>query len=486
MSADDPNEELELAVMEEALAKSEDDDEEYVMIAQQAISHSEAPIETHDGWLNTVKRKFESIKVFWFDVLDEVKNTPEATTEVETKEAPEAKLNTKLLRNNVKRLSSALKPFQYYHGRFNEVTSWHKPYETGFALFVYIFCCYFQLLMPAILLWALTLLARGYARKQGYLKQVDQEEESSDSRTLFEQAGVVMDVAKQVQNRAGRYADALERVINLLTWEEPKKTWLLVRNLTLGFVALLVVPFWVLLTVAKIYLGWKVFVIEALYQHYPNLKVKHSTSFWTGVPTNADVAFRKIEQKDDSSTGASLSTSTDNNSTASAPASLRHRTGSIVRSSSSSKTATPESSAAAITLEKVPARLVELGVADTDTVEQSWQCVWLENQRLTSPRKGRLYLTSNYVGFLRSSEEDHGSFAYSRDRLLAVDRGKSNFLTKNLSFQMEFKPKTPEEATILRQFTGVTNITDLLAKFASSQESRSSSISGAVLPLPPM
>jgi hypothetical protein len=64
--------------------------------------------------------------------------------EIPTKEAPEAKLNTKLLRNNVKRMSSALKPFQYYHNRFNEVTSWHKPYETGFALFVYILCCYFQ------------------------------------------------------------------------------------------------------------------------------------------------------------------------------------------------------------------------------------------------------------------------------------------------------------------------------------------------------
>jgi len=83
-------------------------------------------------------------------------------------------------------MTNAIKPFTYYFTRFNEVTSWHKPYETGFALFVYVFCCYYQvcgaapssmpafpnhccqqLLLPAIMAWALALLARGYARKHG-------------------------------------------------------------------------------------------------------------------------------------------------------------------------------------------------------------------------------------------------------------------------------------------------------------------------------
>jgi hypothetical protein len=43
-----------------------------------------------------------------------------------------------------------------------------------------------------------------------------------------------------------------------------------------------------------------------------------------------------------------------------------------------------------------------------DAVEQSWTCVWLENQKFTSPRPGRLYLTTNYVAFLRNKSDDPG------------------------------------------------------------------------------
>lgn len=70
-----------------------------------------------------------------------------------------------------------------------------------------------------------------------------------------------------------------------------------------------------------------------------------------------------------------------------------------------------------------------------------------------------------------------------------MGRGGGGFLGKNLSFQLEVQAevKADEEASpIVQLFTGVTNITDLVAKFSSSQDSRASSISGAVLPLPPM
>jgi hypothetical protein len=80
MSATDANEELELAIMEEALQKTEDDDDEYVMVAQQAMDHSEAPSDSHDGWFKVVFHKVEALKVFWMDVLQEMKNHHEATT----------------------------------------------------------------------------------------------------------------------------------------------------------------------------------------------------------------------------------------------------------------------------------------------------------------------------------------------------------------------------------------------------------------------
>jgi len=79
MSTNDPNEELELAIMEEALAKPEGDEEAYVMVGQQAQSHDVAT-DNNDGWLKLMLHKVERIKLFWADVLDEMKTHREATS----------------------------------------------------------------------------------------------------------------------------------------------------------------------------------------------------------------------------------------------------------------------------------------------------------------------------------------------------------------------------------------------------------------------
>eukprot|EP00730_Choanoeca_flexa_P000190 TRINITY_DN10086_c0_g1_i3.p1 TRINITY_DN10086_c0_g1~~TRINITY_DN10086_c0_g1_i3.p1 ORF type:complete len:520 (+),score=93.31 TRINITY_DN10086_c0_g1_i3:108-1562(+) len=469
--------------MEEALQKTEDEDDnlDFVMVAQQVASNdgelNAQP--SRAGYTHTVFEQLDRIKAFWIDVLHEVKQSHSATATTpkpEPKKEDAPKLNTKLLRHNVKRVSAAIKPFSYYYNRFTEVTSWDRPYETSFVLVIYVVCCYYQLLLPAFCAWGLALLTREYLRKQGFIKQASEKKEE-DNKSLFERATVVMEVARTVQNHLGTVADWLEKTSNLMTWQDPAKTMRVVQMLTAGLLSSLLIPFWILRVAMKFYIGWKVFVIHPLYRHYPNLKAKHSKSFIRSLPTNAEVSRRQedADKSDDdsksiTSVGSTNSAKTVTSSplrqrTASSSSLNRSRTGSSVNVG---KGNTPEGNTKSIKPEKVNEQLVQLGVDENDIVIESWICVWLENQAFTSPRKGRLYLTSNYVAFLRSNPEEAGSFAYPRQRLLTVGRGRASFLAKKTSFQLDIKGDNDQDDTIVKLFTGVTNITELIAIFNSA------------------
>lgn len=226
---------------------------------------------------------------------------------------------------------------------------------------------------------------------------------------------------RNVQNWPAVVADHLEKGNNLLTWKVTANTLPLVQILGGVLVAVLVLPWPLVLMLAKILLGIKLFVVDSLYARFPEFKEKYdSTSrFWRELPCNRDLegadaggSGATTASADGAGTGAGLTRSQSDtvaarrktsSTAAAAPATPAAAAGATASSRSSSSPTSQLSPPRTRKVRETDALLAKLGIHE-DIVD-SWTAVLVNRSSLLKSQHGRLYLTTNHLCFVRGSGE---------------------------------------------------------------------------------
>uniref|UniRef100_A0A1I8GHX1 PRT_C domain-containing protein n=1 Tax=Macrostomum lignano TaxID=282301 RepID=A0A1I8GHX1_9PLAT len=127
---------------------------------------------------------------------------------------------------------------------------------------------------------------------------VEDEDAADRERTVGTQVNMVVQVARKVQNLAGTVSDSMEKFKNLVTWRSQKHTQLLLNLLVVAFALSLVLPSTTCLKFASVYLGIKLFIIDALVARYPRLRRRFdgAVRLWRALPTDQQLGSVQVSE----------------------------------------------------------------------------------------------------------------------------------------------------------------------------------------------
>jgi len=426
----------------------------------------------------TVKTRIALERAFWSDVYAAYQDPEASETLAEQKEAPPAvpppKASFKLLTANVKRLTAAFEPYTYYYNRILVLQRWDNPHETALMLTLYVLCCYYQKLLPGFCGWVLALLVRGYLREVGYLKRPKTEESPDEDLSLRERAKRAFTVSRKVQNVLGGVADFLERIQNLLTWKVPAHTLKVVYIMAAGLILTLLLPIGFLRTCAEVFIGYRFFVLGAIYSRYPHIHDTYADRIISSLPTNANIvaANREAEKQikveaqvqaehvpTSPHKGRTLTPSRSPRSVAKMVADgVRRRagSGSSIRDLSESPERDDVQSA------KLHAQKTEILARlkmDDSEVLQLWPCVHFVDGKMTKPRQGRLALLREHIAFVRNDADE--CLIVPLDQLERIARTTRTIL-KVPVLELLLKAEVSEQRMVY-QFGTVANSSDVVA-----------------------
>ncbi|GIY10351.1 GRAM domain-containing protein 4 [Caerostris darwini] len=241
------------------------------------------------GWYGYLKTCI--ISYFWSFAEDFTETTLE--DEDSGDDDPEGDpLTVRKLKDNLVRFTNATKPVTNVIESFISLLRWSSPGTTMLAFCVYMYTVYHGWLLPLILFSFLSQLTLNYIRGWFSVPHVARKQEHEEGDMgVSDKFQLVLHVARKVQNQLGYMANCLEKVKNLLMWQQVEVTGHLYFVLAAGFISSCVFPAHQLFTVFGFYVGVKLFIIDYIFFRFPRVQQRHDTTarLWKILPTDAQL-----------------------------------------------------------------------------------------------------------------------------------------------------------------------------------------------------
>ncbi|KAG8186575.1 hypothetical protein JTE90_020870 [Oedothorax gibbosus] len=241
------------------------------------------------GWLGWIRNWLISHFIdLWMDFSETV-----VEDEDSAEDDPEGDpLTVRKLKDNLMRFTNSTKPVSNTSDSFVSLLRWSSPGTTMLAFCVYMYTVYHGWLLPLFLFTILCQLTLNFVRSwfvsPRITKKPDHEEGDMGVSDKFQ---LVLHVARKVQNQLGHMANCLEKIKNLMMWQQVEVTAHLYFVLSVGFISSCVFQAHQLFTVFGFYLGVKLFLIDYLFYRFPRVQQKHDTTarLWKSLPTDAQL-----------------------------------------------------------------------------------------------------------------------------------------------------------------------------------------------------
>ncbi|KAK3733161.1 hypothetical protein RRG08_046084 [Elysia crispata] len=241
---------------------------------------------------------------FVTDFLDDFTEEPLEHQEI----VPEDPLTVKKLKENIKRFGTEAKPYVNTAKGMGELLAWKSPPYTLIVFIVYMYSAWQGWLLPAVLFCFTFRLFVNYLRYRGwnvgfnFFETLEEAKEAEDKELgVSDRLNLVVSVAKRVQNFLGEVADSLEKVKSVLTWRHPEASRKLFLTLFSAFIASCILPTDKVLYYAGIFLGFKLFLIDYVYNRFPRVKRKYDSTYrlWQELPTDIQYEKRCVKSEID-------------------------------------------------------------------------------------------------------------------------------------------------------------------------------------------
>ncbi|XP_061187793.1 GRAM domain-containing protein 4-like isoform X2 [Saccostrea echinata] len=230
-----------------------------------------------------------------YDIADDF--SPD-TSEESAEEEKDTQVNITILKENVKRFSTALKPYINTIKGIQGLFHWESSAYTLVVFMVYMYAVWQG---RAVQLFLLCLIFRhfiSYLQSLGIkikFNFLDREEENKikkeeSSLGLSDKINVVVQVAKKVQDFLGKAADSLEKIESVLTWRYRPAAQRIFLGLCVCLVMSAVMDFDLLLCVMGLNIGIKLFLIDFIYYKFPRVQKKYDSVYklWKALPTKEE------------------------------------------------------------------------------------------------------------------------------------------------------------------------------------------------------
>ncbi|GFR78700.1 GRAM domain-containing protein 4-like [Elysia marginata] len=271
---------------------------------------------------------------FVTDFLEDFTEEPQEQQET----VSEDPLTVKKLKENIKRFGTEAKPYVNTARGIGGLLAWKSPPYTLIMFIVYMYSAWQGWLLPALLFclsfrlfvnylryrtrsvynftvqqkqsssnqgMVLLYLHRGWNVSFNFFETVEETKEAEDKELgVSDRLNLVVSVARRVQNFLGEVADSLEKVKSVLTWRHPEASRQLFLTLSSAFIASCILPTEQILYYAGILLGFKLFLIDYVYNRFPRVKRKYDSTYrlWQELPTDIQYEKRCVKSEIDKST----------------------------------------------------------------------------------------------------------------------------------------------------------------------------------------
>eukprot|EP00052_Salpingoeca_macrocollata_P008376 m.66495 g.66495 ORF g.66495 m.66495 type:complete len:533 (+) comp16567_c0_seq1:123-1721(+) len=394
------------------------------------------------------------------------------------------------LRDNGQRFFACMEPAMKLHQSFVDLQCWRDPTKTGAAILYYYFFWWNHRMFVGLLFSLLLLMVRAKLRSHGYLvnalaKPAKDDDKEKDG--LADRLRKAKQVARNIQNHLGGFADTVEKINNLLMWREPEKTIVVVECLGAVLLYFLIMPFDLGCHILQGLFGIKFFVIDAALSRSYRLREKYDTSlhFFRSLPTDADLEARRdasdramrVQRAQDQaearraaeSSGDSGKDKDQDSGKSKGKEGLFHRLKAGIHAAGSSAKGggeqdsddnerapptsasdkdKPPSPARSSSSNKEIAMLRErfADVGRDEPLADSWKCVHTNSNMPMRP--GKVYLTSQhlcFVPFTANSSDNNGCVCMNLENVVKV--AKKNplglFLGSGFSIEVELTDQQP-------------------------------------------
>lgn len=244
--------------------------------------------ETHKGWYSRLRYFIMS----YFTELMEDFTDNTVDDEDSAEEDPEGDaLTVRKLKENLVRFSCATKPVSNLTNNIMALLRWNSPGTTLLAFCVYMYTVYHGWLLPLLLFLAVCQLLLNYIRGWFSGPRPTRKHDEEGDMGVSDKFQLVLHVARKVQNQLGYMANCLEKIKNLMLWQQADVTAHLFFVLLAAFLLSCVFPSSQLFTVAGLYMGVKLFIIDYIFYRFPRVQQKHDTTarMWRSLPTDAQL-----------------------------------------------------------------------------------------------------------------------------------------------------------------------------------------------------
>ncbi|XP_013404413.1 GRAM domain-containing protein 4-like [Lingula anatina] len=141
---------------------------------------------------------------------------------------------------------------------------------------------------------------KGFRIELHYFRVVEDKDDSEEKELgVADKFNIVVQVATKVQNTLGLLADQMEKLKNLLTWQEPEQTQRLFGVLIALFIASCLLPGRIFFFIAGLQVGFKLFIQDPIFNRFPRVKEKYDTVYkmWKILPTDDQLQKRDSRAK---------------------------------------------------------------------------------------------------------------------------------------------------------------------------------------------
>ncbi|XP_015905700.1 GRAM domain-containing protein 4 [Parasteatoda tepidariorum] len=201
-------------------------------------------------------------------------------------------LTVRKLKDNLVRFTNATKPVSSLADSFVSLLRWNSPGTTLLAFFVYMYTVYHGWLLSLILFLFISQLTLNYIKGWFLSPNVSRKQDHEEGDLgVSDKFQLVLQVARKVQNKLGYMADCLEKIKNLMLWQQMEVTAHLYFVFILGFIASCIFSAHQLFTIMGFYMGVKFFIIDYIFFRFPRVQQKHDTTarLWKTLPTDAQL-----------------------------------------------------------------------------------------------------------------------------------------------------------------------------------------------------
>lgn len=257
---------------------------------------------TGKSW-NFSNRIMERLVRSVYDIAEDF--SADSTVDEKEEKEKDGQVNISILKANVKRFGTALKPYINTVKGIQGLLRWQSSSYTLIVFMVYMYAVWMGCAMQVFLLCLIFrhfisyLQNLGITIKFNFFHHEDENESKKEEASLgiSDKINLVVQIAKKVQDFLGQAADSLEKIESVLTWRYPPAARRLFTALCGAFIMSLVVDFNILLSIMGFNMGIKLFVIDYVYYKFPKVKRKYDSVYklWKSLPTRQEWEWTHVQ-----------------------------------------------------------------------------------------------------------------------------------------------------------------------------------------------